>query len=130
MCATTRAARPTAARARCRADVLDVLRKAGEPLMRKQVQRALADRHGEGTVSKALAELVRAGVLANDRSKNGYTLADGDAQELRNVVCPRHGCRLWFSAAKWLHCPQCVADPVPPPADALTIPVIGSVRLS
>ncbi len=69
---------PGARRARCRADVLAAVGRAGRPLTRKEVVRVMKGPgqagHGAGTVEKALAELTRAGQLVNTRDKTGYRL--------------------------------------------------------
>lgn len=65
-------------RAECRADILEVVRAAGQARTLKEVIRALKDAgkgHGPGTVAKALAELTRSGELINPRDKRGYRLA-------------------------------------------------------
>ena len=77
--AADEASLPGARRARCRADVMAVVERAGRPLTRKEVVRALRGGgrgrgHGGGTVEKALAELTRAGQLVNTRDKTGYRL--------------------------------------------------------
>jgi hypothetical protein len=62
-------------RAGCRADVLEVVTKAGRPMTRKDVVRALraaGKPHGIGTVAKALAELTKSNQLVNPRDKKGY----------------------------------------------------------
>ncbi len=64
-------------RAGCRADVLDVLRRSGRPLTRKEVvtaTRAAGHGHGPGTVAKALADLTAAAELLNPRDGRGYRL--------------------------------------------------------
>ena len=64
-------------RGQCRADVLAVVRAAGQPLTRKEVVRAVRDAgfgHGPGTVAKALADLTAAGALLNPRDHRGYRL--------------------------------------------------------
>jgi hypothetical protein len=65
-------------RARCREDVVAAVERAGRPLTRKEVVRALKGSgragHGGGTVEKALADLTRAGRLVNTRDKKGYRL--------------------------------------------------------
>jgi hypothetical protein len=65
-------------RARCREDVLAAVERAGRPLTRKEVVRALRGPgragHGGGTVEKALADLTRGGYLVNNRDKSGYRL--------------------------------------------------------
>ena len=51
---------------------------AGRPLTAKEVVQALRRQgrpHGPGTVTKALAELTRAGELVNPKDKRGYRLA-------------------------------------------------------
>lgn len=65
-------------RAECRRDILDVLRKAGRPMTRKELVKALREAktaHGAGTVAKALAELTGGGELVNPKDKRGYRLA-------------------------------------------------------
>jgi hypothetical protein len=77
--AVERRRRISGARARCRADVQDVIRRAGRPITRKEVIKALRAAgvsHGPGTVSKALADLTAAGELVNPRDKRGYRLPE------------------------------------------------------
>src|SRR4051794_28786379 len=65
------------ARAGCRADIVEVVRAAGQALTRKEVVRALklaGKGHGPGTVAKALADLTAAGELVNPKDKKGYRL--------------------------------------------------------
>jgi hypothetical protein len=67
--------RLAAGRAGCRAAVLELVAAAGKPVPQKAVVRALAAAgFRPGTVTKALAELVRAGELANPRDWLGYRL--------------------------------------------------------
>jgi hypothetical protein len=77
--AVERRRRISGARARCREDVLAVVRRAGRAITRKEVIKALRAAglsHGPGTVSKALADLTAAGELVNPRDKRGYRLPD------------------------------------------------------
>jgi hypothetical protein len=77
--AAERRRRVSGARARCREDVLEVVRRAGRAVTRKEVIRALRAAglpHGPGTVSKALADLTAAGELVNPRDKRGYRMPD------------------------------------------------------
>jgi hypothetical protein len=71
--------RPNGARARCREDVLGVVRVAGRALTRKEIVKALRDAgtpHGPSTVGKALADLTADGTLINPRDKCGYRLPE------------------------------------------------------
>lgn len=60
-------------RSTCAADAVAAVRAAGRPLTRKAIARRLP-RHGAGTIAKALAALVAAGALTNDRDRRGYGL--------------------------------------------------------
>lgn len=62
----------------CKADIVEVVKAAGEALTRKEVIRALrlaGKAHGPGTVAKALADLTGAGELVNPKDKKGYRLS-------------------------------------------------------
>lgn len=70
-------------RAECKQDILEVIRTANRPLIRKQVLKELkaAGRdHGYGTVAKALADLTAAGELVNPKDKKGYRLPAWDRE--------------------------------------------------
>lgn len=62
----------------CKADIVEVVKSAGQALTRKEVVRALklaGKSHGSGTVAKALADLTASGELVNPKDKKGYRLA-------------------------------------------------------
>jgi hypothetical protein len=70
--------RASGGRAGCKADIVEVVRAAGQALTRKEVIRALklaGKQHGVGTVAKALADLTATGELVNPKDKKGYRLA-------------------------------------------------------
>jgi hypothetical protein len=70
-------------RAECKRDILEAIRSANRPLIRKQVLRGLklAGRdHGYGTVAKALADLTASGELVNPKDKRGYRLPAWDRE--------------------------------------------------
>jgi hypothetical protein len=70
--------RASGGRAECKADIVAVVRAAGQALTRKEIIRALklaGKQHGPGTVAKALADLTAAGELVNPKDKKGYRLA-------------------------------------------------------
>lgn len=71
-----RPARPSRERDGCRRAVVIVVRELGEATA-KQVSAALKKAHGRGTVTKALADLTRAGRLVNRSDKRGYRVAEG-----------------------------------------------------
>lgn len=65
-------------RAGCKADIVEVVKVAGQALTRKEILRALklaGKPHGPGTVAKALADLTAAGELVNPKDKKGYRVA-------------------------------------------------------
>jgi hypothetical protein len=67
------------ARATCKADIVDVIRAANQPLTRKEVIQELRKarkHHGRGTVAKALADLTAAGELSNPKDKKGYRMPE------------------------------------------------------
>jgi hypothetical protein len=77
--AIERKRRVSGARARCREAVLDVVRRAGRAVTRKEVIRALraaGTAHGPGTVGKSLADLTAVGELVNPRDKRGYRMPE------------------------------------------------------
>lgn len=64
-------------RAKCRADIMDVMRKAGRPLKRPGIIAALkaaGKRHGRSTVAKSLADLTGFGDLKGSKTRVGYRL--------------------------------------------------------
>jgi hypothetical protein len=70
--------RASGGRVGCKADILEVVKAAGQALTRKEIVRALklaGKQHGPGTVAKALADLTAAGALVNPKDKKGYRLA-------------------------------------------------------
>ena len=70
--------RPKGARTECKADILEVVRAAGQALTRKEIVKALrlaGKGHGAGTVAKAAADLTAEGQLVNPKDKKGYRLA-------------------------------------------------------
>lgn len=57
----------------CEADILTTLRDAGRRMLRPEIINALEDRHGESTLEKSLAKLVRLGKI--DRVvRRGYAI--------------------------------------------------------
>jgi hypothetical protein len=65
----------------CRADILTVLRAAGQRLTTNRILDALEEAgmiHGESTVKMALAEMVRSGILSNDNraEPKGYAVVE------------------------------------------------------
>jgi Fe2+ or Zn2+ uptake regulation protein len=66
-------------RATCKADIIEVIREANQPLTRKEVMKELRQTrksHGAGTVAKALADLTSTGELANPKDKKGYRMPE------------------------------------------------------
>lgn len=67
----------------CRADIIEAVRYAGEPVGRKEILtllREAGEHHGAGTVAKALADLTATGELVNRRDGRGYRLPEWDMQ--------------------------------------------------
>ncbi|WP_149114718.1 Rrf2 family transcriptional regulator [Limnoglobus roseus] len=62
----------------CSRDVLAILEAAEGPLVLPDIRQRLENReqlHGESTVRKVLAAMVRAGILTNPGHRAGYSLA-------------------------------------------------------
>lgn len=67
----------------CERDIMAAIHSAGRPLTRTKIIKVLAREgkfHGESTIARALAGLVKRRHLVNEGRQSGYRLTSGEAQ--------------------------------------------------